>query len=122
MTIRVDYHSLTPVFNVKGADEFIAFCKAALGAEELTRRPAPNGAVIHVDLRIGDTVVMVSDAIKEAPTSSAMAYWVSDCDKTFEAALCAGAAAVFSPTDMPWGRWARVTDKWGNSWTFNKRA
>jgi uncharacterized glyoxalase superfamily protein PhnB len=114
------YHTLTTVFCVKGADEFIGFCKEALGAEVRRRMPAPDGSVMHADLQIGDTIFWVTDSIKEPPTVSGTTYFVEDCDAVFERAVRMGATSVFPPTAPPWGgRWARVVDKWGNAWTFS---
>jgi uncharacterized glyoxalase superfamily protein PhnB len=121
-TAPSDYHAVTLVFNVKGADEFIMFCTEALGAEERMRRPGPNNSVMHADVKLGDTIVWVSDAIKDPPTSAAIVYSVPDCDATFERAVRLGANPVFPPSNPPWGgRWARVEDRWGNSWTFTTR-
>jgi PhnB protein len=117
-----EYHTLTAVFCVKGADAFIAFCKEALGAHERMRRPAPDGSVMHADLAIGDTIFWVTDAIKDPPTSSASACFVNDCDAVFEKAVRMGAKPVFPPMDTAWGtRWARIVDPWGNQWTFTTR-
>jgi len=112
------YATVTSVFNVKGADAFITFCQGALGAEFISRRPTPDGAVMHADLRFGDFIVMVSDAIRDAPATCLTALF-SDADAVFNAAVRAGATATMAPTDTPWGqRWARVVDAWGNRRTF----
>jgi PhnB protein len=117
------YHAITVVFNVKGAADFIAFCVGALGAEEIMRRSRPDDTVIHADLKLGDTIFWVSDAIKDPPTSIAIAHFVSNCDATFHEAVQLGAKAVFPPAQPPWGgRWARVEDAWGNQWTFVTRS
>src|SRR5262245_61331302 len=114
------YHAITTVFCVKGADEFITFCKDVLGAEERLRRTGPNGVVIHADLQVGDTIFWVTESIKDPPTSAGTAFFTNECDAVFEKALRKGATTVFPPTTPSWGgRWARVADKWGNSWTFS---
>jgi PhnB protein len=111
--------ALVPVYVVKGADEFIAFCKEALGAEEILRMPGPGGSVMHGELKVEETIVWVTDSIKEPPTSAAAAVKVSNCDAVFDKALSLGATIVFPPSTPSWGgRWARVVDKWGNGWTF----
>jgi PhnB protein len=113
------YQTITTVFCVKGADEFITFCKDVLGAEERQRRMLPNGAVMHVDLQVGDTIFWVTDSIKDAPTSSGTVFFTSECDAVYEKAIRHGAKSVFAPATPPWGgRWARVEDRWGNGWTF----
>ena len=114
------YQQVTAVFCVKGASEFIEFCKAVLGAHERMRRSGPNESVVHADLEVGDTVFWVTDSIKDPPTTSGSVFFTSDCDAAFAKALELGATEVFAPTPPPWGgRWARVQDKWGNVWTFS---
>jgi uncharacterized glyoxalase superfamily protein PhnB len=114
-----DYHTITTVFCVQGADKFIAFCKQALGAEERMRRPGPNNSVMHADLKLGDTIFWVTDSINDPPTQAATVFFVNDCDTVFAKAISLGARAVFQPTDTAWGRrWARIEDRWGNFWTF----
>jgi PhnB protein len=113
------YHTLVAVYCVKGADEFLTFLKEGLGGEALSVRRAPDESVMHADVKIGDTVVWVTESVKEPATSSAAAYFVRDCDATFDAAVRAGAKVLFPPKDMPWGhRLGRVEDRWGNGWTF----
>jgi PhnB protein len=117
------YHSVTLVFNLKGAEAFIDFCKGALGAVERLRRAQPDGTIVHADLQLGDTVFWVSEAVNDAPTVVAVAHFVDACDGVFERATRLGARAVFPPSSPPWGgRWARVVDEWGNQWTFVEAA
>jgi uncharacterized glyoxalase superfamily protein PhnB len=113
------YHTITTVFCVKGADEFITFCKDVLGAEERQRRSGPNNSVIHADLQAGDTIFWVTDSVKDPPTIAATVFFTTECEAVFEKAIARGAKVVFAPNTPPWGgRWARVEDKWGNGWTF----
>lgn len=112
------YATLTPVYNVKGAAKFIAYCVEALGAEVLSQHPTPDGLVMHADLKFGDCIVMVSDAVKEPPSTSLTSLIGADVDAVYERALRAGATSVFAAMPTPWGkRWARVVDAWGNGWT-----
>jgi PhnB protein len=111
------YHAVSPSYVVKGAHEFIEFCKKVLGAEERMRMPGPDNTIMHCELQVQDSVVMVSDAGQEAPTHSATFYYVTDCDATFNKAIAAGAKALMPPANQFWGdRFARFEDKWGNRW------
>jgi PhnB protein len=113
------YATLTPVYNVKDASAFIAFCVEVMGAEVLSRQPTPDGFVMHADLKFGDCIVMVSDAVREPPSTSLTSLIVADVDGIHDRAVRAGARSVFDPKPTPWGkRWARVVDAWGNGWTF----
>src|SRR6476660_9476895 len=114
------YYSLTPYLVIKGAAEAIEFYKKAFGATELMRMPGPNGRVMQAEIRIGNSVLMLSDenpergylspASRGGATGSVMLY-TTDVDKTFNAAVAAGAKALQPPTDMFWGdRMGNLTD------------
>ncbi len=111
------YHSVTPYVIVQSAARLIDFVKQAFGAEEILRMPGPGGAIMHAEVRIGDSIVMMSDAMHEAPTPSSIFLYVNDADATYKRALQAGAASLMEPGDMFWGdRFARVKDPFGNIW------
>jgi uncharacterized glyoxalase superfamily protein PhnB len=79
----------------------------------------PRSGYAHADLQVGDTIFWVTDSIKEPPTSSGTTVFTTECAAAFERAISKGATTVFPPKTPPWGgQWARVEDKWGNSWTF----
>jgi PhnB protein len=113
------YHSVTPALVVKGAAELIDFAKAAFGAEEAFRMPAPNGEIMHAEIRIGDSVVMLNDAMRQPPTVSSLFLYVTNVDQVYERALKAGAISVSAPANMFWGdRMAQVKDRFGNQWAI----
>ena len=60
-----DYHTVTPSLVVAGAAKAIEFYKKAFGAEEKSRFPAPDGSLMHAEIRIGDSVVMLGDEMPE---------------------------------------------------------
>ena len=111
------YHSVTPVLTVDGAAKLMEFLKRAFGAEELLRVPGPGGTIMHAEVRIRDSVVMLTDAVREAPMPSSIFLYVDDADAVYESALKAGATSLAGPADMFWGdRFARVKDPAGNLW------
>jgi PhnB protein len=68
-------------------------------------------------LRIGESVIMISDAEARGPMSAFLYVYVEDADATFQRALNAGARSLEPPSVMPYGdRRAMVEDKWGNTW------
>ena len=67
------YHSVTPYLIVNGAARAIDFYKMAFGATEIMRMPGPNGRVMHAELRIGDSVVMLADEPESGEHKSAQA-------------------------------------------------
>lgn len=120
------YHTLTPYLTVKDAGRAIEFYKRAFGAEELFRMPTPNGKVAHAELRIGDSIFMLSDECPQmgsfAPTTAGGApvklhLYVENVDAVFNRAVQSGAQAAMPPNNMFWGdRMAKITDPFGHSW------
>ena len=111
------YHAVTPFLVLKDAHRAIEFYKRAFGAEERFRMPTPDGKVAHAELQIGDSVVMLSEAIQEPATSASMYLYVPNVDAVCQRAVAAGAEAAMPPTDMFWGdRFGRVVDPFGVRW------
>jgi uncharacterized glyoxalase superfamily protein PhnB len=122
-------HTLTPNLVVRDCAKAIEFYKRALGAQEISRMPAPDGKSIwHAELRIGDSVVFMNDEMpgmsQRAPTPDnpvpvTMWLYVPDCDASFDRAVKAGAKATMPPADMFWGdRCSGVADPYGYVWSF----
>lgn len=110
-------HTLTAAMNVKDAAGAIDFLKRAFGAEEVSRMADAQGRVMHSEVKIGDSLMMVSEAMQESETRSAFMLYVADCDAVYRRAIEGGASSLMEPADMFWGdRFARVTDGWGNRW------
>ena len=90
--------SVAPYLVVDGAARTIEFLVQVLDAVELTRIPGPNGGVMHAEVRIDDTVVMLTDGAPGFPTQPAHAHvYVADVDATYRRALDAGATSVQAP-------------------------
>jgi len=103
--------TVLPRIVVSGAEQLVAFIKHVFGAtgEYSAARPA--------ELRIGDSVILVSDAgVRETYTAFLYVY-VADADATYRTAVDAGAITIEEPLDTPYGdRRAMVEDPWGNTW------
>jgi PhnB protein len=123
------FHTLTPNLVVRDCAKAIEFYKKALGAQEVTRMPAPDGKGIwHAELRIGDSVFFLNDEMpgmgRPAPTASSpipvtMWLYVEDCDAAYRKATAAGAKSTMEPADMFWGdRCSGVADPYGYLWSF----
>jgi PhnB protein len=119
------YHSISPAITCKNAAKAIDFYKEAFGATEMNRMDGPGGTVMHAELRIGDSVIFVSDefpGMAAAPTpgatpSSYLFLYTEDCDATFNRAIASGATATMPLADMFWGdRYGKLTDPFGHSW------
>jgi uncharacterized glyoxalase superfamily protein PhnB len=111
-------HSLTTFLRVRSGAKLIDFLKQAFGAAELMRADGPEGQVRHSIIRLGDSVVAISDAANEEAVSLLGLYlYVPDVDAWYDRAVRAGALATYPPTDQAYGdRGAGVTDEWGNFW------
>jgi uncharacterized glyoxalase superfamily protein PhnB len=116
---RPQYHTVTPVLTIDGADAAIAFYKKAFGATERTRMPGPDGKLMHAEIVIGDSVVMVNDVMMNPATKASLHIYVPDCDALFNQALEAGAETRMPLQDMFWGdRFGTVADPFGNTWSL----
>ena len=122
------YHTVTPHLIVRGGAKALEFYRAAFGAEETVRMPGPDGRLMHAEMRIGDSVVMLSDEFPEPGSKSPQSLggcsggiflYVDNVDAAFKRAVDAGCAAKMPPTDMFWGdRFARLTDPFGHAWAM----
>ncbi len=112
------YHTVTPYLVVEGAAKLIDFMKQAFGAEERGRMGPPGGPVMHAEVHIGDSVIMLADAGGENPPIPAMIHlYVEDADATYQRALQAGATSLREPADQFYGdRSGGVRDAFGNQW------
>ena len=124
--VPAGYHSVQSYLYPRGAAQAIEFYKKAFGATEIMRMPSPDGRVMHAEVRIGDSVVMLADEHPErkifspahfgGATSSVMLY-VENCDAVYKQALASGAKSMREPADQFYGdRMAGVEDPFGYSW------
>ena len=122
------FHTVTPYLVQQDTKRALEFYKRAFGAETRNLMPGPNGKVMHAELKIGDSILFLSDEFPEmspetkSPASAgcvtaSMFLYVSDVDATFKKAVDAGARAVMPVTDMFWGdRFGKVADPFGHHW------
>ena len=121
------YHSVTPYLIVKGAARAIEFYKQAFGATELMRFPGPNSTVMHAEIKIGDSVVMLADESDNTPYRSpqsvggspvSLMIYVPDVDKTYKQAVSLGAKSTRDVQDQFYGdRSGNLVDPFGHIWT-----
>ena len=92
------YTTVSPYLIVAGASATIEFLRNVFGAIELRRFPDPTGKVMHAEVRIDDTVVMIADGASGwPPVPSHVHVYVPDVDATYRRALEAGATSVQEP-------------------------
>ena len=120
------HHNVTPSLVVAGAAKAIDFYKKALGAEELMRFAGPDGSIMHAELRIGDSIIMLSDemldqgvkgpkSIGGTPVSFFM--YGENVDAAWKRAVDAGAKPIVPLADQFWGdRTGCLEDPFGHQW------
>lgn len=124
--IPAGYHSVTPYLIVADAAKAIAFYAQAFGATELFRLPGPDGKIMHAEIKIGDSPVMLADemdgfrgphALGGTPVS--LMVYVPDVDRTFAQAVAAGAKEVRAVADQFYGdRLGTLSDPFGHVWSL----
>ena len=122
------YHTLTPFLTVRDAVRAIEFYKEAFGAKERGVMKGPDGKVMHAELMIGDSIIMLSDEWPEfgalSPLSSGGAgmglhIYVDGVDAAFDRAVKAGAQIEMPVTDQFWGdRYGKLKDPFGHKWSI----
>ena len=113
------FHTVTPSLVVNDAAKLIDFIKAGLGGNEVMRMPGPGGKIMHAEVKIGDSIVMLTDAMQQSPTTTSLFLYVNDVDATYQRAVKAGGKSEREPTNMFWGdRVAEVSDQFGNRWSI----
>ena len=120
------HHTVTPSIFVAGAAKAIDFYKKALGAEELMRFPAPDGTIMHAQIRIGDSIIMLGDEMPEGGGKSPKTYggtpvsffvYGENVDAAWKRAVDAGAKPIQPLADQFWGdRTGCLEDPFGHQW------
>ncbi len=116
--VPAGHHTVTPYLIVAAATALLSFLERAFGAEIMGSHTDPAGRVIHAEVRIGDSRVMLGESTGEWPATRAMLHlYVDDADAWFRRAVDAGARALREPRDEPYGdRSGGVEDAEGNQW------
>jgi PhnB protein len=116
------YRTVTASLNVADAAATIAFCKKAFGAKLRSKMPGAGGKIMHAEIDIGDSIVMLSDAVQEPARVGSLFLYVPSVDKTVAKAVKAGAKVSMPVQNMFWGdRFGRFTDPEGNLWSIASR-
>ena len=121
------FHTVTVYLTVPNSVEAIAFYKKAFGAKEISIMAGPDGnSTVHAEIKIGDSIVMLSDENIEfgtkspntlGGTASSVLLYVPDVDATFEQAMKAGCQVVHPLMNCFWGdRMGKLADKFGHMW------
>lgn len=115
-----NYNSVSPYFIVNGAQKFIELMKVIFNAKELRRYDMPDGSIMHAEIQIDDSVIMLGDSSdKFPPVSLVMHVYVLNVDETFDKAIRAGCEVVEKPKEREGDPDRRATfkDFAGNMWS-----
>ena len=115
------YNSVSPYFIVKGAQKLIDLLQEVFDAEELRRYDMPDGSIMHAEIRIDDSVIMLGDASEKFPAMTQVIHvYVPDVDEIFSRAVAAGCEAVEVPKENSGDPDRRRTfkDFAGNMWSI----
>lgn len=123
MYIPPGFNMVTPYFFVEDAARFVAFLIDGLGGVEVVRTVRPDGRIANVQVRIGSSTIMASEATPAYPAMRAAYYlYVEDAPASMQRALAAGASLEMEVADMPYGdRQGGVRDPHGNLWWISQR-
>lgn len=112
------FHSVTPYLVAEGVARLLDFLEQAFDAQETERMQRPDGSVMHAQVKIGDSMLMMGEPMGDSkPMPCALYLYVDDTDAVYQRALAAGAASVSEPSDQFYGdRNAGVKDPSGNLW------
>ena len=122
------YHTATPYLIVKNAASAIDFYTRAFGATELMRFPGPGGTIMHAEIKIGDSPIMLADECPEmnalSPPSLGgspvlLALYVEDVDAVTQQAIAAGAKVERPVQNQFYGdRSGTLVDPFGHRWSI----
>jgi PhnB protein len=122
------YGTITPSLVIAGAAEAIEFYKRAFGAKEMNRMPTPDGKIMHAELKIGDSVLMMSDDMAPGPskspsalggTSAVIGVYTKDADGMWAKATQAGAKVLMPLSEQFWGdKYGQIQDPFGHVWSI----
>ena len=127
--IPTGYHAVTPYLIVHDAAKALEFYKKAFGAVELMRFPGPGGKIMHAEVKIGDSPVMLADEMPDGGyvgpktlggAGVSMMLYVEDVDSRFKQAVAAGATVKREVEDQFYGdRLGTIVDPFGHVWSIS---
>jgi PhnB protein len=125
------FRTVTPYLSVDGGVKALELYKKAFGARELIRNLSPDGKLIHGRLKIGDSIVMLSDSFPGGDTSPpsvlgnttvTIHLYTNDIDRLWARALAAGMEVSMPLADQFWGeRYGHLRDPFGHRWSLGMR-
>jgi len=122
-------HTVTPYLTVNNGNKAIEFYKEAFKAEELFRETMPDGKILHARMRIGDSIVRLSDEFQGSPhkspvslgaTTVTLHLYTENVDGLWSQAIQAGARVIMPLDNQFWGeRYGILVDPFGHHWSMS---
>jgi|SRR5690554_2535300 len=117
MKLPENHQTIMPYLVLKDVRGFIRFALQTFDAEILSEHLDESGRVMHAEIKIGDSMVMIGEANEIWNVNNAgMFIYVEDADKTFQLALKNGAESIMELTNQEYGRSGGIKDPFGNIW------
>ncbi len=123
-------HAVTPYLTIAGASEAIKFYRNAFGARELGKTALPDGKILHARIKIGGSMIMLSDEFPGSPHKSPSSIGTStvtlhihakNVDKLWQQAISAGAKVMMPLDNQFWGeRYGQLADPFGHHWSLSQ--
>ena len=127
------HHTVTAHLVLDDCARALDFYAKAFGAREMLRMPGPDGKIVHAEIKVGDSMIMMNDEMPPMPgqpgvykspkaagfATGALFLYVRGVDAAFERAIKAGCTVRMPPMDMFWGdRFGQVIDPFGHTWSL----
>ncbi len=118
LNVAKGHQQVMSYLTVNGAYKFMSFLKNVFNAEEQLTVPRSKDLVMHAEMKIGDTTLLITDAVSETPVTPAELFiYVDDTDKTYKKAIKQGATPLLEPETSEYvKRTAGIKDSFGNTW------
>ncbi len=117
LKVPAGYQAVMPYLIVKDAAGFLTFLHTVFGAQEKEKHEDANRGIMHAEVKIGDSIVMLADSTGIwAATPGSMFVYVPNADETYRKALDQGSTSLTEPADQPYGRSCGIRDPYGNVW------
>ena len=129
--VPAGFHTITPYLVVNNGSDAIEFYKKAFGAKEVQRHTTPDGKILNAQLKIGDSMLLLSDEFPGADVRSpnsvgtstvTIHLYVNDVDKLWSEAIAAGARIQMPLANQFWGeRYGQLADPFGHRWSLSQQ-
>ena len=117
LSIPEGHQQVMPYLIIENAASFMDWMRNVFDAQERYKAMRDEILIMHAELRIGDSVIMLADATEQWKIStSGLFVYVHNADEVYQKALAAGAVSIMEPSDQSYGRSCGVKDPFGNTW------